>query len=212
MSVDRAVLDQQLEGVPEAARWLKRPEVNLLATLIAADERVLTGVTGWVIERGKLAVRTWLVFATSQRLLCLLKGRAVEIPLAAMKAAYTDARLGYHEVIIESADDKLVVSGMPKDAAVRLATALSGALARQPSPGAARAANEFDLDVDGDSLPMLSDTFDGAPVTHAEMEEYVQQMKRVMAEIENTRRRLSAVEDIIRKAAARSAAAKVPAS
>src|SRR4051812_42992692 len=98
MAIERSVLSDQLAALPDSAPWAGRPEVEELHTLLSPGEKVLVGVTGWLIESGKLAVRTWLIVATTNRLICLLKAgsagvRKVELPVTTMKAAYTDARL-----------------------------------------------------------------------------------------------------------------------
>ena len=180
MSVDRAVLNQLLTLVPGSERWLDRVELNFLATILGADERVVAGDTALLIERGKLAMRTWVIVVTNERLVCL-KGssdglRKVEMPISRMTAAHTEARLGYYEVVVESGKEKLILSRLPMEAAMDLASALNSQLAHE--------------------RPV-------APVTRAEVD-------RLTAELENTKKRLAAVEEIIKRAAARSTAAVPP--
>jgi hypothetical protein len=180
MSVDRAVLNELLTLVPGSERWLERTELNFLATILGADERIIAGDTALLIERGKLAMRTWVVVVTTERLVCL-KGssdglRKVEMPVSRMTAAYSEARLGYHEVIVESGKEKLILSRLPTEAALDLANAISSQFAQ---------ANRT------------------APVTRAEFE-------ALAIELDNAKKRLSAVEEIIKRAAARSGAAGTP--
>jgi hypothetical protein len=70
MSIDRGVLDQQLQSLGEGSSWWERRELRDLPTVMHEDERVLA------ISRGKLARpstvrRPWLFVVTDRRLLCL---------------------------------------------------------------------------------------------------------------------------------------------
>lgn len=135
-------MDALLDGVPDVERWGARPEVPEILNLFTPGERPLAGATGWLIESGKLAVRTWLIVVTTNRLFCALKTgtaaiRKVELPLSVIKTAHTDARLGYHEVHVESTSGKIVISGMPKDAAVAIASAITSARSASVAPAAA---------------------------------------------------------------------------
>ena len=226
MAVDRALLDRQLAELPESARWAVRPEVQDLANLLTPGERVVTGVTGWLIESGKLAMRTWLIIATSQRLLCLRKVgdaglRKVEMPISVMRAAYTDARLGYHEVIVDSSGPKIVVSGMAKESAVLLAAALNAQMQvtkERSNEGTKERTNEATKERSNEDtlergmpaeVPTLANIAVVAgqdAVSRAEVTALAEQVQRLEAELQHTRKRLAAVEDVIRKAAARAAA------
>ncbi len=234
MAVDRALLDRQLAELPESARWAVRPEVQDLANLLTPGERVVTGVTGWLIESGKLAMRTWLIIATSQRLFCLRKVgdaglRKVEMPISVMRAAYTDARLGYHEVIVESSGPKIVVSGMAKESAVLLAAALNAQMQvtkERRNEVTKERSNEATLEremEDADqaalmpaevpTLVNIAVVAGQEVVSRAEVTALAEQVQRLEAELQHARKRLAAVEDVIRKAAARAAAnaqAKAP--
>lgn len=195
MALELATLQMQLADVPDSARWSARPEIHDLAALLHHGERVQSGATGWLIESGKLAVRTWLIVATTDRLLCLLKSgssglRKVELNIDTMKSAYTDARLGYHEVAIESSEGKMIVSGISKEAAVALASSLSTRIEIRKQRAATAP-----LSADA-PLPLLSDV---AP----------SEDDRVLvleAELAEVKKRLALVEEIIRRAQARTAA------
>lgn len=198
MPVDRAVLEQRLAHVPDSSRWLARPEVPHLASLLDDGEQVHLGVTGWVVESGKLAMRTWLVLTTSDRLLCLLGGgenmKKLQIPLSDMKSAHTDARLGYYEVTVESARRKLILSGLPKEAAVNLSAMISTLISRRDEVASAP--------LEAPVMPVESNA-----VTREELQVYVQKVEKLEAELQQARQRLAAVEQVIRNAQAKAAAA-----
>lgn len=202
MPVDRAVLEQELSKVPDSTRWLARPEVPHLATILDEGEKVQLGVTGWVVESGKLAMRTWLVLATSDRLLCLLGGgenmKKLQISIADMKNAHTDARLGYYEVTVESRTRKLILSGLPKEAAVNLSAVVSTLISRRDEVASAPT-----------RVPAAAPAaiVESNAVTREEVQAYVQKLERLEAELEQTKQRLAAVEQVIRNAQAKAAAA-----
>jgi len=221
MPIDRATLDRQLAQLTDSARWVGRPEVDELPAILNQGERVLAATTAWLVESGKLAVRTWVVLVTTERLICVLKGgstskdgttgsKKVELAVVAMKSAHTDARLGYHEVIIEQIDGgKMIISGLPKDSAVWLATALASQITAHHEPV------PMPLPV---AIPEPPASFSPVPAAEAPSEAYspgvaditlgdlaglvekVQQLEANRLEIE---KRLAAMEEVIRRAAAR---------
>ena len=191
MAIDNATLQEQLASLPDSERWATRPEVSDLVDLLSPGEQILTGVTALVKESGKLAVRTWLVIATNQRLICLLRSgaavRKLETPIHLMKAAYTDARLGYHEVHVESSMGKLIISGTAKEASVELCSILAARMKAQQQQPAAEVVTVKPVQLTGD-------------VQH--------QIQQLVAELESTKKRLAVVEEVLRRAAARNQAAK----
>lgn len=220
MPIDRAQLDQQLNELPDSARWSNRPEIHDLAAVMEPGERALAGGTAWLIEKGKLAVRTWVAICTTERLICLLKGgpggvRKVELAADRMKAAYTDARLGYHEVIVESNEEKTILSGMPKDSAVALCAALSSQIVMRQQGLHATTQAGIDIPASEPPLPapaaiMAIPTGQaanvGTDITLRELAAYVEKVQRLEREMLQAQKRLAAIEDVIRRAAARSSA------
>lgn len=202
MSIDNATLQEQLAHLPDSERWATRPEVSDLLVLLNPGEKLLAGVTALVKESGKLAVRSWLVVATTNRLICLLRSgaavRKFEIPVGIMKAAYTDARLGYHEVHVEATTGKLVISGTSKDAAVALSSALSARLTElsQHAQPAAPAEN--------------AQTAATAQTAQSASPDVQEQIRQLVAEVEHSKKRIAAIEEVLRRAAARNQAAKAP--
>lgn len=182
MPIEVVALEQQLQAIPEYERWAARPELQDLAAIMNSGERVTAGVQGMLLESGKLAVRTWLIIATDNRLLCLLKNgsaglRKVELPIGIMKAAYTDSKLGHHEVIIESSAAKIIISRMSKEAALGLSSALTAAQRAAPSAS-------------------------GPVATSAELT-LTDEVRRLNLELEQTKKRLTIVEDFLKRAAAK---------
>ena len=191
MAIDNATLQEQLASLPDSERWATRPEVSDLVELLNPGEQILTGVTALVKESGKLAVRSWLVIATDQRLVCLLRSgaavRKLEVAMNTVRAAYTDARLGYHEVHVESNAGKLIVSGTSKEASVALSSVIVARQQEIQKQPASEVVTIKPVQLSGD-------------VQH--------QIQQLVAEVENTKKRLAVVEEVLRRAAARNQAAK----
>lgn len=231
MPIDRAQLDKQLTALPDWERWSKRQELQDLANTLNPGERVLTAGTALLVESGKLAVKTWIYAATPDRLVCLLKGgptgvKKMELKAGDMTAAYTDARLGYHEVIIEGKQGKTILSFLPKDSAVALSSALSSqimlrhqpvkddnplplleeSVAAQPMAAALAPPAPVEAAPSIIAIPLNDTPNAGADITLRELAAYVEKVQRLEAEMANAKKRLAAIEDVIRRAAARSAA------
>lgn len=216
MSIERAQLDHQLNELPDSARWASRPELQDLAGMMNGSERALTGGTAWLIEAGKLAVKTWVVICTTERLICLLKGgatgiRKLELNIGEMKSAYTDARLGYHEVIVESSVGKTILSGMPKDSAIALSGALSAQIAMRLESARVTTAQpgEITQTVLANAPapapnPIASAPDVGTEITLSDLAACVEKVQRLETAMLQAQKRLAAIEDVIRRAAARS--------
>ncbi|HUP88509.1 MAG TPA: PH domain-containing protein [Longimicrobiales bacterium] len=195
MPIEVVALEQQLQAIPEYDRWAARPELQDLAAIMNSGERITAGVQGMLIESGKLAMRTWLIIATNNRLLCLLKNgsaslRKVELPIGIMKAAYTDSKLGHHDVIVESSAAKIVISRMSKDAAVSLSSALTLRIKQIQEAAAWTAAQP------------AAPTAAGPIASSAELT-LTDEVRRLNLELEQTKKRLTIVEDFLKRAAAK---------
>ncbi|MGQ0561577.1 MAG: PH domain-containing protein [Gemmatimonadota bacterium] len=188
MPVDHVLLEQELAKLPESSRWVGRPEANHLAALLNADERVLLGVTGMLIESGKLAVRSWLLIVTSQRLLGLLKGgpeglRKLELPVTSITAAYTNATLTHHEVIVESSGRKLLISGLRKESAIALSSALISQVALREQL---------------QDAPRVAALATPAGAVRAELSESRERIRQLEAELQKAREHIDMLENTLR--------------
>jgi hypothetical protein len=74
MSIDRGILDQQLQGLGDAARWWDQRELRDLPSILNPDERILALARGRV-ARPRLVRRSWLIVVTDRRLLCIRSAR-----------------------------------------------------------------------------------------------------------------------------------------
>lgn len=84
MSMDRGVLDQQLQALGDATRWWNQRELRDLPAVLSPDEEI-AAISRGRIGRVRWARRQWLIIITDRRLLCLRSGgratwRQVEIP------------------------------------------------------------------------------------------------------------------------------------
>jgi hypothetical protein len=96
MPIDRGAIDQQLEALGESSRWWEEREFRDLPAVLRADEHLLA------LARGKIARlrwmrRPWLIVVTDQRLLCLRSTRRAgwqQLEIAAGQMVRVALRIG----------------------------------------------------------------------------------------------------------------------
>lgn len=139
MSIDRGIIEQQLERLGEGSRWWDTRELRDLPAVLDSDERILA------ISRGKIARirwlrRAWLIVVTERRLLCMRSGARTgwrQLELSAGQIIRVSLRVGLFRarVLVHAADHtyRLLV---PKPDAYKLEAALAGlATAKSVAPG-----------------------------------------------------------------------------
>jgi hypothetical protein len=70
MSLDRGIIDQQLQALGEGPHWWEVREFRDLPAVLEADERILAIARGKV-GRLRWMRRSWLIVVTDRRLVCL---------------------------------------------------------------------------------------------------------------------------------------------
>lgn len=70
MSIDRGILEQQLDALGEGARWWNHRELRDLPTVLIPGEQIRAIARGKV-GRVRFMRRSWLIVVTDRRLLCL---------------------------------------------------------------------------------------------------------------------------------------------
>jgi hypothetical protein len=112
----------------------------LVETLLHAGEQAELAVRGTVIASPRLALRSWLIVLTSQRLVCA-KGRGVpwprviDIPRSTIRHVSVKRTVGGPELRVVTGQGELVIR-LSKDAAFLLQRALEGDMAHVPAPRA----------------------------------------------------------------------------
>ncbi len=96
MPIDRGAIDQQLEALGESSRWWEEREFRDLPAVLRADENLLALARG-KITRLRWMRRPWLIVVTDQRLLCLRSTRRVgwrQLEIAAGQISRVALRIG----------------------------------------------------------------------------------------------------------------------
>ena len=129
MSIDRGIIDRQLQDLGESATWWNHRELRDLPAVLDAEERILA------IGRGKIARmrwlrRSWLIVVTDRRLLCMRSNSGTswrQLEVGADQITRVSLRVGVFRGRV------LVVAGghtyrllVPRPVAYRLSTALTG--------------------------------------------------------------------------------------
>jgi hypothetical protein len=131
MPVDRGVIDGQLREIGEGERWWEQREFRDLPYVLQPDERLQGLVNGklvkWRRPRVVLA-RTWLIVATTQRLIFLRMARfgrqQVDVHLDQITGVHQQGKIRFVQITIETRNRKhrLLV---PKAEAFRFMGALA---------------------------------------------------------------------------------------
>lgn len=136
MAVDRGEIDQQLQAIRESDHWWEQREFRELARLLYPGERLLGLVNGKLLGRmpRPRAPRTWLIVATSQRLLCLHQGmfgrKQIQILPDMVTRVYHSSRVRNYQIAISTTVQSYRIR-IPKADAFRFVQALSALMPRE---------------------------------------------------------------------------------
>lgn len=140
MPVDRGEIDLQLKQIGEGENWWEQREFRDLPHILHADERIQGLMMGKVLGPRRPPLRpvgSWLIVATTQRLLCLRQERfarkQVEIAAGQITRVHQSSRLRGFQITIESPARRIRIR-IPKVNAFRFGSALSSLI---PAPATA---------------------------------------------------------------------------
>ena len=127
MSLDRGIIDQQLQALGEGPHWWEERELRDLPAVLEADERMLA------LSRGKIGRlrwlrRSWLIVVTDRRLVCLRSAgkswRQLEVNATLIQRVTLRVAPFYGRVLV-SAGGQSYRLRVPRSDAYRLHDALS---------------------------------------------------------------------------------------
>jgi len=141
MPVDRGEIDMQLKQIGEGENWWEQREFRDLPHILHAEERIQGVIMGRVLGPRRPTLRpvgSWLIVATTQRLICLRQERfarkQVEIAAGQITRVHQSSRLRGFQITIESPQRRLRIR-IPKVNAFRFGSALSSLM---PDPATVR--------------------------------------------------------------------------
>jgi hypothetical protein len=207
MSIDRGVIEAQLEDIGEGSRWWDKREMRDLPEVLHADERILA------ISRGKVARirvvgRPWLILVTDRRLLCMRSGahggwRQFEVP--ARQLGRVSLRVGPFRgrVRVDTASSSYRML-VPRDEAYRLERALSGIVPpAKPSGSGFEPGRMVRRVIDHVlALPAAAlgpDVNGEAPPRRQESRESDERLEALEAEVEGLREQVEFLEELLRQ-------------
>ena len=136
MAVDRGEIDQQLQAIRESDRWWEQREFRELPHMLYPGERLLGLVTGKLYGRmpRPRAPRTWLIVATTQRLICLHQSifgrKQIQILPDMVTRVYHSSRVTNYQIAISTTVQSYRIR-IPKSDAFRFVQALSTLMPRE---------------------------------------------------------------------------------
>lgn len=136
MSVDRGVIDQQLEALGEGSGWWDQREMRDLPAVLGDEEQIIAIARGKV-ARGRWVRRSWLIVVTERRLICLRSLRRAgwrQFEASAARLTRVALRIGpLRGRVLVATDGRLYRLLVSKADARKIASALTSVA---PPPGA----------------------------------------------------------------------------
>lgn len=140
MSIDRGLIDQQLQALGEGPGWWEHREMRDLPLVMHADERILAIARGHLSRLGRVR-RPWLILVTERRLLCLRSAGGSgwrQVDVSGSQIARTALRIGpLRSRVLLAAGGQTYRLTVARQDAYKLSTALTriGTSAREALPG-----------------------------------------------------------------------------